>query len=597
MSKFMAVLMAVALSVSACSTQTIRDTEKLSGSQERDASKTVASIERSTKKSIADANSTSETNDGVWLGGHIVMEARHVDLPPDLVKTVSVNDKFMTLTELSDRLASIIDIPVRLAPEVNPYPVSATKGSSGGMGIAPAMGIAPGMGLPGGGVPATGGAGPLPGGMPGMPGGMGSMHPVHIDYGGPAAGLLDVVSSRFGTHWKYVDGAILFYNLETRTFELDAIPGDSALAANVIGGGQSGSSGGSSGSSGGASSGGGAGGSSGGAGGAPGGSASSGDASGSQTSVTSTLSVWTDIKSAVNSMLSSSGKAVITPSTGTIMVTDDPVYVARIAKYVEQENEILSKQVLLEVKVLSISRTDADQYGINWNAVFNSLSKNAGITATNTFPTGPGVGSLALNVLSTAGAGNPNANIRQFAGSGAVIDALSTQGKVSLVTSSTIVTLNNQPVPIQVGTQTSYLASVSNTVTANVGTTSSLTPGVIQTGFNMNLLPHLLDGRRVMLQFSVNISSLKNLNTVSSGGNTIQIPEVDSRDFLQRVSMRSGETLLLSGFEQTTANLNKQGIGSADNTALGGGVSASRTRDIVVIMITPVIARKAVHEL
>ena len=42
MSKFMAVLMAVALSVSACSTQTIRDTEKLSGSQERDASKTVA---------------------------------------------------------------------------------------------------------------------------------------------------------------------------------------------------------------------------------------------------------------------------------------------------------------------------------------------------------------------------------------------------------------------------------------------------------------------------------------------------------------------------------------------------------------------------
>ena len=587
----MTVLTALALAVSACSTQTIRDTEKLAENQNRMASKVVTDAANSTKKAAADVNSISETNEGIWVGGHVVREAHHVDLPPVLGKTVTVNDKFMTLTELSDRLASIIDIPVRLAPEVSPYPVSLSKGS-----------VATGGALPGG---MPGGAAPLPGGMPGdmgMAPGMGLLHPVHIDYGGPVSGLLDVVASRFGTHWTYTGGSILFYNLETRTLELDAIPGDSALAANVIGGGQSGSSGGSSGSSGGASSpGGGAGGVAGGAGGsAPSGggsSGSNGDASGSQTSVTSTLSVWNDIKSAVNSMLSSSGKAVVSPATGTIMVTDDPVYVARIAKYIEQENEILSKQVLLEVKVLSISRTDADQYGINWNAVFNSLSKNVGITATNAFPAGPGVGTLAMNILPTAGGSNPDATIRQFAGSGAIINALSTQGKVSLVTSSTIVTLNNQPVPIQVGTQTSYLASVSNTVTANVGATSSLSPGVVQTGFNMNLLPHLLDGQRVMLQFSVNISSLKNLNTVSSGGNTIQVPEIDSRDFLQRVSMRSGETLLLSGFEQTAANLNKQGIGSADNMALGGGVSASRTRDIVVIMITPIIARKAVHEL
>ena len=586
-SLFVTVLVTLSLALSACGTQTIRDTEKLAENQNRMASKAVADAANSAKKAAADVNSISETKEGIWVGGHVVREVRHVELPPALVKTVSVNDKFMTLTELSDRLASIIDIPVRLAPEVSPYPVSA-KSASGGMGGAP------GMGVPGGGVA----AGPLPGGMPGGMGapGMGSMQPVHIDYGGPASGLLDVVASRFGTHWTYTGDSILFYNLETRTFELDAIPGDSALAASVMGGGQSGSSGGASGGSGGAPSGGGAGGAAGGgmgAGGAAGGSTSSGDASGSQTSVTSTLSVWNDIKSAVNSMLSSSGKAVVTPATGTIMVTDDPVYVARIAKYIEQENEILSKQVLLEVKVLSISRTDADQYGINWNAVFNSLSKNVGITATNAFPAGPGVGSLAMNILPTAG----GTNLRQFAGSGAIINALSTQGKVSLVTSSTIVTLNNQPVPIQVGTQTSYLAMISNMVTANVGSTSSLTPGVVQTGFNMNLLPHLLDGRRLMLQFSVNISSLKALNTVSSGGSTIQVPEVDSRDFLQRVSMRSGETLLLSGFEQTAANLNKQGIGSADNTALGGGVSASKTRDIVVIMITPVIAQKAVHDL
>jgi len=570
--KFIAVLTVFGLAISACSTQTIRDTESRADSQSRAASKAVADAANIAKKDALAADSTSETNDGIWIGGHAVRETRRIELPPALLQNVSVNDKFMTLTELSDRIASIIDIPVRLSPEVSPYPVSATKGASGmATGGAPMPGPVPGMGM--------GGAGSM---------GMGMMQPIHIDYGGPANGLLDVVASRFGTHWKYIGGTILFYNLETRTFELDAVPGDSALAASVLGGGQSGGTGGAMGTTAGAGIPMGAMGST--SGTSTTGSTSSGDASGSQTSVTSTLSVWNDIKGAVNSMLSPSGKATVTPATGAVMVTDDPVYVERIGQYIQQENEILSKQVLLEVKVLSISRTDADQYGINWNAVFNSLSKNVGITATNSFPAGPGVGSLAMNILPTAG----GSNLKQFAGSGAIINALSTQGKVSLLTSSTIVTLNNQPVPIQVGTQTSYLATVGNMVTPNVGSQSSLTPGVVQTGFNMNLLPHLLNGNRVMLQFSINISSLVALNSVSSGGSTIQIPEVDSRDFLQRVSMRSGETLLLSGFEQTTANLNKQGIGSANNTALGGGVSATKTRDIVVIMITPVVARKTV---
>lgn len=572
-----------ALVLSSCSTQMIQGEEKSAdkhiGQAAQIASQGDANAAASAKIEVMSFRRTKLA----WLGGHVVTKEKPVELPAALKKHVTLNKKVMQLTELTDEISADIGIPVRISAEVSPYPVTAmaAMGAMGGgmMGGMPGAVGAPGAPMPGGvgmmGSPGVGMMGAAPGmmgiGGAGMMGGMGMMTPVLISYSGTAAGLLDVIAGRFGVFWKYENGGVLFYSLETKTFVLSAVPGDSSLTANVIGGGSNSSGSGSAGTPSGTSS--------------STSSTSSGDASGSHTGVNSSLSVWSDINKAVKSMLSQSGSAVITPSTGTVMVTDNPVYVKRVGEYIARENEVLSKQVLMQVKVLSVTINDSNQYGVNWNAVFNSLSKNVGITATNAFPTGPGVGSLSMSVLNSAAAGT---NISQFAGSSAVINALSTQGKVTLVTSATIVTLNNQPVPVQVGTQTSYLASVATTNTANVGTTSTLTPGVVQTGFNMNLLPHLLDDGRVLLQFAVNISSLNKMNSITSGGNTIEIPEVDSRDFLQRVSMHSGQTLILSGFEQTADSVNKQGIGSADNVALGGGVSSQKSRNIVVIMITPV---------
>jgi type IVB pilus formation R64 PilN family outer membrane protein len=158
-------------------------------------------------------------------------------------------------------------------------------------------------------------------------------------------------------------------------------------------------------------------------------------------------------------------------------------------------------------------------------------------------------------------------------------------------TSASVTTLNNQPVPVQVATQQGYLASISTTNTANVGSQTSLTPGTVTTGFNMTLLPHVLDDGTVLMQFYTNLSSLIALQPVSSGGSnplTIQTPEIDTRNFLQRVAMKSGATLVISGYEGTNDNLTSRGIGKAENYVLGGGFGASRSRDIIVILITPI---------
>jgi type IVB pilus formation R64 PilN family outer membrane protein len=104
----------------------------------------------------------------------------------------------------------------------------------------------------------------------------------------------------------------------------------------------------------------------------------------------------------------------------------------------------------------------------------------------------------------------------------------------------------------------------------------------------MSILPHVLTNGTVMLQFSIDISTLRGLRTIESNNSRIETPELDTRNFLQRVSMKSSETLVISGFEQTDENIDNRGVGSPKNALLGGGVRANSNKEVIVILITPV---------
>jgi type IVB pilus formation R64 PilN family outer membrane protein len=207
--------------------------------------------------------------------------------------------------------------------------------------------------------------------------------------------------------------------------------------------------------------------------------------------------------------------------------------------------------------------------------VYDNLRQKYGIKSE--FPVGVDSTRFFANVIGSS----------RFSNSEAVINALSKQGKVRRQTTASVITLNNQPVPVQVAKQTAYLQSSQTTVVAQVGTTTTLVPGNITSGFNMSILPHVLTNGTVMLQFSTDISSLRRIREVQSGGTKIESPEIDTRNFLQRVSMKSNETLIISGFEQTDDNLDRQGVGDARNYALGGGFKAGSSKESIVILITP----------
>lgn len=425
-------------------------------------------------------------------------------------------------------------------------------------------------------------AGSMGGIFPGGSGGMDSMSSTGkstylsgIKYQGKLSGLLDAASTQMGLSWKWSedDRTVYIYSLDTRTFNLYTYADETDMTSVVKSGTTS-----SAGTSGGTS------GSSGGSGGSDSG-VSGFSGSSQSTAVSLKTSITKDIEKAIEAMLTPMGKMSMAMSTGTVTVTDRPEVLNRIGRYLDGENKKLTQQILLNVKVFSVSLTDKDSTGIDWNLVYKAASGNASFNLSNA--------SAALDT--TAVSGNVGVLDGAFTGTTAIVKALSQQGKVSVVTSPSVTTLNLQPVPVQVARQTGYVASVSTTNTANIGSTSSITPGTVTTGFNMDLLPLILPDKELLLKYSINISSLIQIRSVSSGGekdetaSRIEVPELDNRIFSQKVRLRSGSTLILSGFDQTSENGKKSGVGAAWNMALGGSATRETTHDVIVVMITPII--------
>ncbi len=124
---------------------------------------------------------------------------------------------------------------------------------------------------------------------------------------------------------------------------------------------------------------------------------------------------------------------------------------------------------------------------------------------------------------------------------------------MSIVKQPTVSTLNLQAVPVQVAKQDGYVPGSQTVTTANVGTTTTFQTGIITSGFNMSLLPYVLSDNRMLLQFSINLSTLRNIRTVkdSAGGGFAEVPELDLPiNSSQKVRLNPGETLMLSGFDQ-----------------------------------------------
>lgn len=394
-----------------------------------------------------------------------------------------------------------------------------------------------------------------------------------VSYQGNFGGVMDLVTGRFGVSWKYNDGEASIYYLETKRFDIQPVDAKYDLTGTVTSG-ISNTTGADSGSG--------------------GGSASSGVSGSGGSSMSSTVkmgnSLYKDLQDTVQSMLTPGlGRLSLNATTGTLMITDVPDVVSRVGEYLDDENSTLSRQVILKVVTYTVNSEANDTLGIDWNLVWKSLNGNYGIKLANN-NSGMSSDSISggFNVLDTA-----TGNAAQFAGSSILLDALSKQVKVSDVKTNAFFTTNMAAAPILIGQQTTYLKKVTSTPYTSGNTTTfqqTLEPGTVTTGTNITIFPKILkNSDRIMLNMFMDISNLKQLRPISSESEKIEGPDLDTNSLQNRVWLKPGQTIVMSGFERNVDNSTRQGVGSPNNILFGGALSGTKTKQSFVITVTPYV--------
>lgn len=475
-----------------------------------------------------------------------------------------IADAPMSLVDFTQIVSGDCQLPIRISQDAWAAMAGGSIQTSAPTGMLPSPGspMVPSLGQP----------------MAPMPSGMGSANGRNFAYstsgekqiqpmrwlGKPLSGLLDVVTSQLGLSWSYRNDAVVIHYLDTRTFRI-ALSSELDVEANVTSGASltSGSGSGTSGTS-----------------------ASQTTSETSQRTLMSIKSRFgADVQKAIQAMLTPGvGQQAFAPSIGTLTVTDTPNVLDRVAQYINDTNARMSRQAMLYVTVASVELTDSDSLGINWNMVWRSLNGNFGAGITSGFSALEGSSSVGFGILDTA-----TGRAGQFGGTQAILNALSRQGAVSIMRQRGVTTQHLQPTPIHLTNEQQYVCGRSQTNTAQVGSTESTTLCSVVTGFAMDILPDI-HGDNLTLQFSLNMSPPPRIEMVP--GNP-ERPEytasVDRQTFLQRVGMRSGQTLVISDFQEASEASNKQGIGGTSAWALTGGGNREKTKRVLVIIISPKI--------
>lgn len=467
---------------------------------------------------------------------------------PILSETVTlVSARPLSIREVAVRITDMTGIPVDVTGLSSS---DSTASAAGPEGVFAAQAMRGGLPAP----PAS----MMVGASSSSTGGDSDLPSVTLHYHGTLGGLIDNVTAQTGLSSKIQDGRLVFFKVETETFLIPALEGSVSSNNQITASSGAGGSGGSSGSS-------------------SGGSSDSNSTGQTTITSTSTTDVWAGI-SKTAATVGEGAKVVADPSTGTITVTGTPAQLGQVAAWVQSLSDTLSKQVAVTIHIYSIKLNDEQNYGFSPQLAFKNAAGKVGFSVT---------GAPAPTVSSGLSPFSFGAQILKgkFAGTDLAVQALATLGQVSQVFSQSRVTLNGQPASIQVAEQTGYLASSEVTTTANVGSSASLTPGSVTTGFTGTLTPRVV-GDKIYLGMNMVISSLEGLQTVSSGQSSIQVPTTEDTVVSQSAVLKSGSVLMITGYNEAGGNSTHNGTGSPYFPLFGGGADASTNHNLIAIVVT-----------
>jgi len=302
------------------------------------------------------------------------------------------------------------------------------------------------------------------------------------------------------------------------------------------------------------------------------------------------ISFWKDIETNLSKMISERGKYSFNKLAGLVMVSDNPIVLDKIGRYIDLVNAESNKQILIEVKVLEVTLSKQNAFGIDWNAIYKNLAGIKKITLNSNFAS-QNIASGSLFTLSASTPKDDSGTVSN--GLNALIQALQSQGRVEVISQPKVMLLNNQSAMVQVGTVTSYVANTTTTATQAGLVATSANTDQVQEGVTLRLMASILKDE-ILVQLTPVVTTLDQIRSINmGGGTTIEAPKTSTRSMHTLVKIKDGQTIAVGGLMTSNDTQNKQGIPVLCNLPFIGRLfefkSKSLTRTELVIFITPKI--------
>lgn len=303
-------------------------------------------------------------------------------------------------------------------------------------------------------------------------------------------------------------------------------------------------------------------------------------------------SVWDDLDKSLKGLLSDSeGTYTINRAAGLVVMRDRPDRIEAARSYLDSVADILLKQVSVQVTIYRVSVNNSDERAFDVKAAFANTLGHYGIT-------GAFGGALtdSDNFTITVPENDASGVPQRWGGSSLVVQALNTLGDTSVVQNTTLVTANNRPANFKGVTRDSYLASMANNYAGGgnnngaYSTGPTLTPGMIETGLNLYLLPQVQsDGKLLKLLVTLSRSSLERMDSAGNDQASIQLPHTSAWEFDRELWLRSGQTLVITGFDETGAGQTTRSPMDKSFWFLGGSKASKKNRSLLVVTMRPVV--------
>ncbi len=240
--------------------------------------------------------------------------------------------------------------------------------------------------------------------------------------------------------------------------------------------------------------------------------------------------------------------------------------------------DIPPTQVLIEASIVEVTLTDDLKYGLQW--IFSDSARGSSALA------GTGVLSTAVGAALGATPAGFSYTLRNSAGDvRAVLNALADKSLVKVISSPSLMVLDNHTASIVVGNQ--------QPIKMGQTTTSG---GVIQdniqykdTGVNLSVTPSVNAGNMVTMQVNQSVTDVGQIDVATGQRSFLQ------RQFASKVAVRSGESLVLGGLIRDNTTNGKSGLpGLMDIPLVGslfGATANSINRTELLVVITPRVVR------